>query len=132
MNKISKRKVFEEWRNFLERSNNARIDFITLTQQVAKEFQNYFQKAKIKHTSIKNTSISTIYTFIIKSHYAYFDYDLMTQKEEERGQIQFKFVMGHLDNQSRPYDVDVVDFLYHYCNPEFIGILEKISWENSG
>jgi hypothetical protein len=146
MKKFSKPQIFAEWKNFLERCMMAELDILKITDITSKGFIDHYQKVKIKHLS-SNDNVKR--TFLIPNHYAYFSFDFVDGEKRKEVhsltylerpepsinksfEIEFKFVMGHLDNQTKPYNVKVVDFLYHYCNPDFIGILEKISWEING
>lgn len=144
MKKFSKEQIFVEWKNFLERCMMANLDILKIVDITSEGFVNHYQKVKIKHTTSNN---QVKRTFLIPNHYAYFSFDFVEGRKRtevdnfkylsrpegtKSFEIDFKFVMGHLDNQTKPYNVKVVDFLYHYCNPDFIGILEKISWEING
>lgn len=149
--KYTREEVYDHWYNFLLRNSDSNIDFMQLFNIIQEAFFAYYQPLIVRLiTGIQRR------TFIIlkenfRNKYAIFDFEITDGKKKadpqnpEPGQVEFgakfKFIVGRYDqcalgpmqeHEFEEKNVEVIDFLYEYCNPEFIDIIEKISWEING
>lgn len=139
--KYTKEEIYQHWYNFLKRSSEMGTDCLQLYNLIQNAFLDYYQSITIKHIDGTKKQAFTILEKGAKI-YIYFTHEITDGVKKadphhpEPGKIEFfikfKFVTGYLGNYQGEKDIDVVDFLFEYCNPEFIDIIEKISWEIGG
>lgn len=132
MRKFTKDEVREHWKNFWIRSKEYKMQLIS--DKINDGFSDQYQETNVpSYYTNKNT-----FTFGNGVFYYYFDY--MIEQDEDPSQYGFKelwhiklvFVERDVRYKDKGEYYDVVEFLYKYCNPEFLAILEKISWEING
>lgn len=135
MKKLSKDEIKDYWKKFIELMHEE-TDIVALCEKVSCAFQEKFQKVKVKDLYHR--------TFLIDDFkkYAFFNFRIIDMKKLQepnnenkigklRFEVQFRFHVGDLDT-SQTKEYEVAEFLYEYCNPDCIEILEKISWEAIG
>jgi hypothetical protein len=131
MKEFTKDEVFEHWKDFLMRIKKHNVSLIM--EKINDGFCDHYQEIIISRHPNKRT-------FIFGGGVFYFYFDYMIEQDEDPSQygfkelwhIRFVFIKHDIRNKNKGEYYDAIEFLYKYCNPEFLAILEKISWETDG
>lgn len=130
---FTKEEVFEHWKHFMLRLQGSNIDITNISKIINDAFCNHFQTINVRGHEDRRTFIMSPC-----KHFWYFDY--LIEKEERNKentkvewQVRFIFTRHNLDYyRDEGESFDITEFFYEFCNPEFLGILEKASLELYG